>query len=61
MIMGVTHCFEDLVMEAVIQKNMNPIEKMDRSALIVVATIHNVGVPVSLLDGKQALSCSSGR
>jgi hypothetical protein len=56
--MGVAHYFEDLVMETVIQKNMNPIEKMDRSVLIVAATIHNVGVPVSLLDGKRALSLS---
>ena len=54
-IMGVTHCFEDSVMETVIQKNMNPIEKMERSALIVAATIHNVGVPVLVTGSEYSL------
>jgi hypothetical protein len=54
-IMGVTHCFEDSVMETVIQKNMNPIEKMERSALIVAATIHNVGVPVLVTGSEHSL------
>ena len=51
-IMGVTHSFEDSVMETVIQKNMNPIEKMERSALIVASTIHNVSVP-ELVKGTE--------
>lgn len=37
-----THCFDKTLVETVIQDNINPIEKVERSALIVASTIHAV-------------------
>eukprot|EP01084_Bolivina_argentea_P263782 446606_1 len=39
-VVGVTHCFDCSVMDTVVQKGMNPIEKIERSAIIVAETIH---------------------
>ena len=39
-IIAVSHCFENDVMGTVIQDNVNPIEKMERSSLILGSTIH---------------------
>ena len=58
-IMGVTHSFEESVMETVIQKNKNPIEKMERSALILAATVHNLGIPDLIADGALAVRLGS--
>uniref|UniRef100_A0A7R9ZNR5 Uncharacterized protein n=1 Tax=Craspedostauros australis TaxID=1486917 RepID=A0A7R9ZNR5_9STRA len=38
----VTHCFENDVMGTVIQDNVNPIEKMERSTLLIGSAIHGV-------------------
>merc|ERR1712137_1308576 len=35
-----THCFDETLINTVIQENCNPIEKIERSALIVSSTIH---------------------
>jgi len=40
-IVALTHCFENDVMGTVIQDNINPISKAERSALIVGSTIHD--------------------
>jgi hypothetical protein len=50
-IIGVRHSFEETVLKTVIQRNRNPIEKMERSALIVAALIHNVGIPELVAGG----------
>jgi len=36
-----THCFDQTLVETVIQKNINPIEKVERSILIVSSTVHD--------------------
>jgi hypothetical protein len=36
-----THGFDKTLIDTVIQDNMNPIEKMERSLLIVATTVHN--------------------
>lgn len=36
-----THCFDKALIETVIQENVNPIEKLERSSLILSTTIHN--------------------
>jgi len=46
-IVCVTHCFEKMVMETVIEDNINPIEKLEMSTLLVASTIH--GVPAQNL------------
>lgn len=38
--MAATHCFEKNVINTLVQDNVNPIDKVERSALIVATTIH---------------------
>eukprot|EP01064_Diplonema_japonicum_P021011 TRINITY_DN3055_c0_g1_i1.p1 TRINITY_DN3055_c0_g1~~TRINITY_DN3055_c0_g1_i1.p1 ORF type:complete len:924 (+),score=285.24 TRINITY_DN3055_c0_g1_i1:65-2773(+) len=40
-IVTATHCFDKTLMDTVIQKSINPIEKIERSTLIVSTTIHD--------------------
>ena len=40
-----THIFDDTVMETVVSGNANPIEKLERSSVVVASTIH--GVPLT--------------
>lgn len=42
-IVAATHRFDQTLMETVIQGNHNPIEKLERSSLIVASTIHGKG------------------
>ena len=53
MMVAATHCFEKSLMMTVIQDNINPIEKLERSSLIVASTIH--GAPA------EALVCDAQR
>ncbi len=46
-ILAATHCFDRTLVDTVIQDNVNPIEKVERSLMIVGATIH--GRPVDEL------------
>ena len=39
-----THCFDKSLLETVIQDNVNPIDRVERSALIMAATLHDVPV-----------------
>lgn len=39
-IMTATHCFDQNIMNTLVQDNINPIEKVERSNLIVATTIH---------------------
>jgi hypothetical protein len=39
-VVAVTHCFSKSLVDTVVQDNMNPIEKVERSSLIVASTIH---------------------
>eukprot|EP00026_Physarum_polycephalum_P002207 Phypoly_transcript_02212.p1 GENE.Phypoly_transcript_02212~~Phypoly_transcript_02212.p1 ORF type:complete len:944 (+),score=196.07 Phypoly_transcript_02212:68-2899(+) len=43
-----THCFDKSIIHTVIQDNINPIEKVENSSLIVASTIHQTP-PVSLI------------
>jgi hypothetical protein len=47
-----THCFDKSLMDTVIQDNINPIEKVERSSLIVASTIHAAD-PVDLINADQ--------
>jgi len=40
-VLASTHCFDKTLMNTVIQDNVNPIEKVERSTLIVATTIHD--------------------
>jgi len=39
-ILAATHCFDATLVNTVIQQNVNPIEKVERSTLIVATTVH---------------------
>jgi hypothetical protein len=41
-VMAATHCFDKNLLNTLVQDNVNPIEKVERSNLIVATTIHNV-------------------
>lgn len=47
-LVAATHCFDKSVMETVIQDNINPIEKLEKSVLIVASTIFGTN-PASML------------
>ena len=38
-VIAATHCFDKTLMDTVIQNNINPIEKVERSFLIIASTI----------------------
>lgn len=38
--LAATHCFDETLVDTVIQQNVNPIEKVERSTLIVASTLH---------------------
>merc|ERR1719479_549906 len=41
-VLAAAHCFDKSVMETVIQDNCNPIEKVERSTLIMASTVHQL-------------------
>ena len=38
--MGATHCFDESLLDTVVQNNVNPIERSERSLLIMASTLH---------------------
>jgi hypothetical protein len=40
-VVGLTHCFEDSVLDTLIKRNVNPIERVERSSLIMAAVIQD--------------------
>ena len=42
MVLAATHSFDKTLTETLVQDNMNPIEKIERSMLIIASTLHNV-------------------
>ena len=41
-ILGMTHNFDKTILDTVIIENINPIEKLEQSSLIVASTIHQL-------------------
>merc|ERR1719161_818696 len=39
-VVAATHCFDKTVTETVVQDNANPIDKVERSTLIMASTVH---------------------
>jgi len=53
-----THCFKKSVMNTVVEDNINPIEKIERSNLLVASVIHGVKA-VELLEDKKEINSIS--
>ena len=51
---AVTHCFEKDVMETVIQDSVNPIEKVEKTMLLMASTIHGVEPAALINDPTQS-------
>lgn len=51
-VLAATHCFDKSVTETVVQDNVNPIEKVERSTLIMASTIHQQP-PAALINESQ--------
>jgi hypothetical protein len=52
-VLAATHCFDQTLMDTVVQGNVNPIERVERSLLIVAGVVH--GRPArGLLQPAQA-------
>lgn len=52
-VVAAVHCFDKTVTETVIQDNMNPIENVERSVLIMASTIHQQPVAALLRASHQ--------
>jgi hypothetical protein len=39
-VIAATHCFDQSLVDTVVQGNVNPIEKVERSTLIVAGVVH---------------------
>lgn len=52
-IIGVKHSFEKNVMATVIEENVNPIEKVDYSSLLIAASVHEVNISALLANGVE--------
>lgn len=46
-VIAATHCFDQTLVETIVQGNVNPLERVERSAVIVATTVH--GRPASEL------------
>ena len=51
-ILVATHCFDKTLVETVVQENLNPIEKVERSVLIMASTIFGVP-PATLVQASE--------
>lgn len=52
-VMAATHCFDKTLLDTVIQGNVNPIEKVERSLMIVASTIHRRSATEILADEQR--------
>lgn len=58
-VIAVTHCFENDVLGTVLQDNINPIEKVEKSSLMVASTIHGSS-PGALLESDTSVARLQG-
>jgi hypothetical protein len=52
-VIAATHCFDRSLVDTVVQRNVNPIEKVELSSLIMATTIHNEERVENLVVGDQ--------
>eukprot|EP00581_Thalassiosira_minuscula_P032482 CAMPEP_0183784576 /NCGR_PEP_ID=MMETSP0739-20130205/66049_1 /TAXON_ID=385413 /ORGANISM="Thalassiosira miniscula, Strain CCMP1093" /LENGTH=996 /DNA_ID=CAMNT_0026028547 /DNA_START=118 /DNA_END=3109 /DNA_ORIENTATION=+ len=52
-VVAVTHCFDKSVMSTVVQDNINPIEKLERSTLLLASAMHGVPARELIRDNAE--------
>lgn len=52
-VVAATHCFDKTVTETVVQDNVNPIDKVERSTLIMASTVHQQPPAVLVREAQQ--------
>merc|ERR1712072_653974 len=51
-VVAATHCFDKTVTETVVQDNVNPIDKVERSTLIMATTVHQQPASALIRDAQ---------
>ena len=57
-VIAATHCFDDSLMDTVVQRNVNPIERVERSTLIMAATLHGCPAPELVQESQVGRVCA---
>jgi hypothetical protein len=52
-VIGLTHCFDQSLMDTLIQKSINPIEKLEKTCLIAASVIHQTS-PLQLVKDEHS-------
>lgn len=52
-VIAATHCFDDALLDTVIRRNVNPVERVERSSVIVATTIHAAPAAALLADDQR--------
>lgn len=51
-VVAATHCFDKTITETVVQDNVNPIDKVERSTLIMASTVHQQPISALIRDAQ---------
>lgn len=52
-VVAATHCFDKTLIDTVIEDNVNPVEKVERSVMIVATTLHRLPATELLADDQR--------
>jgi len=52
-VVAATHCFDKTVTETVVQDNLNPIERVERSTLIMATTVHQLPAAALIRESQR--------
>eukprot|EP00811_Abedinium_folium_P014237 NODE_23252_length_674_cov_4.266910.p1 GENE.NODE_23252_length_674_cov_4.266910~~NODE_23252_length_674_cov_4.266910.p1 ORF type:complete len:222 (+),score=86.15 NODE_23252_length_674_cov_4.266910:2-667(+) len=58
-VVAATHCFEKAIMETVLEDNINPIDKVERSTLIMASTVHQLSAAALIRDAQRERLCAT--
>merc|ERR1712083_199159 len=58
-VVAATHCFDKTVTETVVQDNLDPISKVERSTLIMASTVHQKPAEALIKESQRQRVCAS--